>query len=198
MHVWQLINTFHPFLRAQYDLRDLARCADWVKPVLYNDVAGFRFNRIVGSFTKTWLGDFAPAEATPALYKILQLNEAAWADLPRAGFSADYVRRETARTVLRTGKPVYPGLGIGVQGVGQESKQITPNSVKAAVRASYEGGASGVCISRNYSEATLAALAAVGDALKELGIGDTIPDGISQVKVGAAMGDAAAGSDRVF
>lgn len=198
MHVWQLINTFHPFLRAQYDLRDLARCADWVKPVLYNDVAGFRFNRIVDSFTKTWLGDFTPADATPALYKILQLDEAAWADLPKAGFSADYVRKETARTVLRTGKPVYPGLGIGVQGGGKDSKPITPASVRAAVRAAYEGGASGLCISRNYSEATLASLAAVGEALDEMAIGETIPAGISKVKTGGPSDTPAAGSDRVF
>ncbi|MGQ0568095.1 MAG: hypothetical protein ACT4P5_00985 [Armatimonadota bacterium] len=199
IHIWQLINTFHPFLRAQYDLRDLAHCADWVKPVLYNDVAGYRFNRIVTSYTKTFLGDLEPAEATPFLYKILQLDEAPWADLPKAGFSPAYVRKETRRTVERTGKPVYPGLGIGVQGVGNDSKAITPESVRAAVRAAYEGGASGVCISRNYSEASLATLAAVGDALKELGIGETIPDGIAQVVPAAARRESdTGGSDRVF
>jgi hypothetical protein len=99
--------------------------------------------------------------------------------------------------VRRTGKPVYPGLGIGVQGVGKESKQITSESVRAAVRASYEGGAAGVCISRNYSEAMRASLSAVGDALTELGIGETIPAGISQVKA-VDRDPEAAGSDRVF
>lgn len=198
MHVWQLINTFHPFLRAQYDLQDLARCADWVKPVLYNDVAGYRFNRIVSSFTRTWLGDFTPDDATPFLYRVLQLDEAPWRDLPKAGFSADYVRRETARTARRTGRPVYPGLGVGVQGVGKDSKPITPESVRAAVRAAYEGGASGICISRNYSEATLACLAAVGDALDELGIDETIPEGLTTVPVTDSSASAPAGSDRVF
>jgi hypothetical protein len=37
------------------------------------------------------------------------------------------------------------------------------------VRASFEGGASGVLISRNYSEALLENVAAVGEALRELG-----------------------------
>ncbi len=199
MHVWQLINTFHPFLRAQYDLRDFARCSDWVKPVVYNDVAGYRFNRIVTSYTKTFLGDFEPAEATQFLYKILQLDEAAWEDLPKAGFSPGYVRDETRRTVARTGKPVYPGIGVGVQGVGKDSKPITPDSVRAAVRAAYEGGALGVCISRNYSEATLAALAAVGAALDELGIKDTIPDGIAQAPMAPAERKTEpVGTDRVF
>ncbi len=199
MHVWQLINTFHPFLRAQYDLRDLAGCADWIKPVVYHDVAGYRFNRIVTSYTKTFLGDFAPPEAASFLYKILQLDEAPWAELPKTGFSADYVRKETRRTVERTGKPVYPGLGVGVQGVGKDSKPITPESVRAAVRAAYEGGASGICISRNYSEATLACLAAVGIELKALGIGDTIPDGISRAPdARPARPEAAASADKVF
>ena len=201
MHIWQLINTFHPFLRAQYDLRELARCADWIKPVLYNDVAGYRFNRIVTSYTKTFLGDFTPAEATRFLYEILQLDEAPWDALPKAGFSPEYVRKETRRTVERTGKPVYPGLGIGVQDVGKDSKAITPDSVRAAVRAAYEGGASGICISRNYSEASLAALAAVGQALDELGIGETIPEGLARVPerpAGRQSPAEAAGSNRLF
>lgn len=199
IHVWQLINTFHPFLRAQYDLRDLARCADWVKPVLYNDVAGYRFNRIVSSYTRTFLGDLSPQDATAFLYKILQLDEASWNDLPKTGFSPQYVKKETRRTVERTGKPVYPGLGIGVQGVGKDSKRITPASVRAAVRAAYEGGASGICISRNYSEATLASLAAVGEALDEMNIKDTIPDGLAEIAPAASGRDTdSAGSDRVF
>jgi len=202
IHVWQLIDTFHPFLRAQYDLSHLKRCADWVKPVLYNDAAGYRFNRIVASFTKTFLGDFTPAEATTFLYRILQLDEAPWDELPRTGFGAAYVRQRTAQMVRRLGGkiPVYPGLGIGVQGTGgRENKQITPDSVRAAVRASYEGGASGICLSRNYSEATLDALSAVGHALDELGIKESIPDGLSQVAEQKAPQPAAAASaDKVF
>jgi hypothetical protein len=200
MHIWQLINTFHPFLRAQYDLRDLGRSADWTKPVVYNDVAGYRFNRIVLSYTQSFLGDVDPNQATDLLYKILQLKEAPWADLPKAGFSPRYVRDEVARTAERTGKPVYPGIGVGVQGVGKDSKSITPESIRAAVRAAYEGGASGICISRNYSEAMLANVAAVGDEIESLGIGETIPDGVVKVKpkTSTAGAESGGGADKVF
>jgi hypothetical protein len=182
IHVWQLMDTFHPFLRAQYDFQDLRHCADWVKPVLYNDAAGYRFNRIVVSFTQTFLGDFSADEATRFLYRVLQLDEAPWENLPKAGFSADYVRRKTEQWVQRlNGRvPIYPGLGVGVQGTGgPENKQITPDSVRAAVRAAYEGGASGICLSRNYSEAKVENLRAVGSALDDLGIGERIPEELS-------------------
>lgn len=76
---------------------------------------------------------------------------------------------------------MYPGLGVGVQGIGE--LRVTPQDVKEAVRASYEAGATGITICRNYSESNLDTMAAVGVALDELGITDTIPEGISKVKV---------------
>jgi hypothetical protein len=66
------------------------------------------------------------------------------------------------------------------------------------VRAAYEGGASGICISRNYSEASLATLAAVGEAMDELKITDTIPEGLSEVAPASQQDAEGGGSDRVF
>jgi hypothetical protein len=82
---------------------------------------------------------------------------------------------------------------------GPENKQITPDSVRQAIRASYEGGASGVCLSRNYSEARLENVAAVGQALDELGIDEWIPDSVGQVKnLEEVERSVAEESDRVF
>ncbi|MBI4278860.1 MAG: hypothetical protein HY660_10425 [Armatimonadetes bacterium] len=198
VHIWQLINTFNPLLRAQYPIESFGNCADFFKPVVYHDVAGFRFSRIVAGCTRTILGDFTPQEADRFLQRILHLNEAEWDDLPAAGFTADYIRRETARTVDATGGrvAVYPGINVGVQGTPKSSKQITPESVGAAVRASYEGGATGITISRNYSEAMLNCVAAVGQALDELGIKDTVPEGLRTEPVrGAASASGKAGAD---
>ena len=64
---------------------------------------------------------------------------------------------------------VYSGIGAGV-GDGGETKAITPDEVREGVHAAYDGGASGILISRNYSEAALASLEAVGTALKERGL----------------------------
>jgi len=181
--VWQYINTFNPILRAQWDLSEFKEFADWVKPVMYHIPAGPRMRGIVEGYTSSWLGDFNNDEATRMLYKILQLDEPDFDKLINTGFSAEYVKNETARTVLAMGPEVevYPGIGVGVQGIGE--LEITPEDAKEAVRAAYRGGATGITISRNYSELMLENLAAVGDALDELGIGETIPEGISEVKV---------------
>lgn len=195
MHIWQYVNTFNPFLRAQWRLEEMRHYADWVKPVVYHVAAGPRFHGIIQGYLRSWLGDFEPEEATRFLYKILQLDEAAFADLPSTGFSADYVFNETARTVraLAPDVQVYPGLGVGVQNIG--SLRVTPEDVKASVRASYEAGATGIVLCRNYSEASLDTIAAVGEALDELGIGDTIPEGISKVRVARTRDQAGVDSD---
>ncbi|MFN8471868.1 MAG: hypothetical protein U0822_06710 [Anaerolineae bacterium] len=168
--IWQVINTFNPYLRAQYDFADLRHHADWLKPVLYDVPAGARFARFVRGWQQTILHDATPEAALDGMATVLQLDIAPLADLPTTGFGPDYVRRETARLVEETqGKcRVYPGIGIGVPS-GPGGKQISAEDARAAVIAAYEGGASGVLISRNYSEARLDDMAAVGDALKELG-----------------------------
>jgi hypothetical protein len=180
MHVWQYVNTFNPFLRAQWDLAGFRQFADWVKPVLYHVAAGPRFSEIVKHYARSWLGDFTPSEALHWLYKILQLDEAPLEQLSTSPFSTEYVFRETERTVRAVGPEVqvYPGLGVGVQGIG--NIRITPEDVRGAVRASYEAGATGIILCRNYSEASLDAVAAVGQALDELGIGETVPAGAAR------------------
>ena len=193
--VWQYINTFNPFMRAQWNLDEFKPFADWIKPVMYHTAAGPRFHGIVQGYTKSILGDFEEKEATQLLYKILQLDEAPFDELPNTGFSPEYVENETARTVraLSPEVQVYPGIGVGVQGIGNLS--VTPEDVKDSVRASYQGGATGITICRNYSEATLACMEAVGDALDELGITDEIPEGISKVKVEREVKDEGADAD---
>jgi hypothetical protein len=168
--LWQEINTFNPYLRAQHDYQDYPSSADWIKPVLYHVPAGARFRRYLEGWHKTILGDASPAEWVEGFFKILGRTEANYNDLPTQGFSADYVRQETKRLIDATsGKvKIYPGIGVGVPS-GPGGKFIAPADVKASVRASFEGGASGVLISRNYSEALLENVAAVGEALRELG-----------------------------
>jgi hypothetical protein len=168
--LWQVINTYNPYLKAQYDQSDYAQYADWLKPVLYNTPAGARFANFADSWQKGILADATPDGAYNALATILQLDDfiAPRAEAAMAGFAPEYVKRWTENLIADTGGrcKVYPGIGVGV-GDGGASKPITPDEIKAAVHAGFDGGAHGVLLSRNYSEAELRNLRAVGEALRE-------------------------------
>jgi hypothetical protein len=171
--IWQVINTYNPYLKAQYDQADYAHYADFLKPVLYHTPAGARFANFADTWQKGVLADASPDGAYNALATILELDEfvAPRDEAPMAGFKPDYVRQWTQNLVADTGGKVkvYPGIGVGV-GDGGKSKPITPQECYEGVLAAYEGGASGVLLSRNYSEAELASLEACGRALRELGL----------------------------
>jgi hypothetical protein len=171
--IWQVINTYNPYLRAQYDQADYGVSADFLKPVLYNTPAGARFANFADSWHKSILADATPDGAYNALATILGLNDylAPRGEAAMAGFKPEYVRDWTANLIADTGgrSKVYPGIGVGV-GDGGKSKAITPDEVSAATHAAFDGGAHGVLISRNYSEAELAGLAAVGDVIKARGL----------------------------
>jgi hypothetical protein len=171
--IWQIINTYNPYLKAQYDQSDYGLYADFLKPVLYNTPAGARFMNFSDSWQKGVLADATPDGAYNALATILNLDEfiAPRSEAAMAGFTAEYVKQWTANLVADTGVKckVYPGIGAGV-GDGGKSKAITPDEIKAATHAGFDGGGSGVLISRNYSEAELRNLRAVGEVLKERGL----------------------------
>ena len=169
--IWQVINTYNPYLRAQYDQSEFGPFADFFKPVLYHTPAGARFAGFADSWHQGVLADATPDGAYNALATVLGIEDFI---APReqgalAGFKPDYIKEWTARLIEQTGKKVYPGIGVGVGHHG-ESKEITPQEVKEAIHAGYEGGGSGVLISRNYSEAEIRNIEACGDALRELGL----------------------------
>ncbi len=171
-HVMHL-QSFSPFYRAETDFAELADYADFIKSVMYHNCAGSRYQRFVESLHQTIFRDASPEESYRFLYRILDIEEAAWKDLPLAGFSADYVSRETKRALAGVaGKcEVWPGIDIDIP-VEKElgkARDESPADVKAAVIAAFEAGAQGVVLSRKYSEMRLANLAGVGDALKTLG-----------------------------
>lgn len=55
--IWQIINTYNPYLKAQYDQSDYGLYADFLKPVLYNTPAGARFMNFSDSWQKGVLAD---------------------------------------------------------------------------------------------------------------------------------------------
>jgi hypothetical protein len=169
IHVYHEIS-FSPWYRAEEDYADLKRYHDWLKIVIYNNCAGPRFHRFVENLCRSLFGDASPAEVYPLMLRLLNLDEAPYESLPTAGFSPDYVRRETERAVRGVNDeiPIYPGIDIDIPTEADESK-CTPDGVQEAVKAAFAGGAKGVVLSRKYSEMRLDNLAGAGAALRELG-----------------------------
>ena len=170
-HVWQNVS-FSPFQRAEENLSDLAEFSDFIRPALYNNVAGGRFVSFVKGARGSVFGDLS-SEATAEMF-LQQLNydEAPYDKLAATGFSADYVERETQRAVEAVaGHPVqiWPGVDIDVPVQAGES-HCTPESVAGAVKAAFKGGAQGIILSRNYVEMKPENLSGAGGALRELGL----------------------------
>jgi hypothetical protein len=159
--------------------------------VIYNNCAGPRFYTWVKNICRSLFADADPEDVYPLMMKLLQLDEGSYEKLPQTGFSADYVRRETARAVAGVGgqSAIYPGIDIDIPvGVTRERLEpardvgskinwddnegeltaCSPDGVRDAVLAAFEGGAEGVVLSRKYSEMLLDNLSGAGAAMRSL------------------------------
>jgi hypothetical protein len=193
-HVYHEIS-FSPFYRADQDYAELSELSDFLKVVEYNNCAGPRFHSWIANLCRSLFADAEPEQVYPLMLRLLDLDEADYAELPGAGFTAEYVRRETARAVagVRHGCKILPGIDIDIpvgqaeaaaedrrkrseapSGInaddtsGPELTRCTREGVRDAVLAAFDGGAEGVVLSRKYSEMRLDNLAGAGDAIRQL------------------------------
>jgi hypothetical protein len=170
-HIWQNAS-WNPIYRAEQNFAAMAPFTDYVKPVLYNNCAGERMVSYMESVGQNMHGDLDKSELLDFEYKVLNYNEAPLDKLAGVGFSADYVYRETKRTLddlVGTKTLVWPGIDIDVPTSGGHSK-CTPEGVRNAVLAAYKAGAQGVVLSRSYSEMKAENLRGAGVALEQLNL----------------------------
>ena len=169
-HIMHLLS-FSPLYRAEQDYAELKDFSDFIKIALYNNCAGGRFIRFLQSLHKSILHDAEPEDSLRLIYKILGIEEAPLDKLSIAGFSAEYIRRETERAVKGVNGrcSIWPGIDIDIP-TGENEKKTSPEDVKTAIKAAFAGGADGIILSRKYSEMRLTNLEAVGEVLGELGL----------------------------
>jgi hypothetical protein len=170
-HIMHLV-TLSPFYRADQNYARLAQAADFLKPCPYNNCGGPRFAQYIRNVQSTLFRDFTAQEVLAMHYKLLgyEGEEPSLDKLPKTGLSAKYVGRETTRAIadVEGAVPIYPGIDIDLP-TEMRDKQTQPSDVKESVLAAFRAGAPGVVLSRKYSEMKLTNLAAVGEALHELG-----------------------------
>jgi hypothetical protein len=172
-HIWHT-NSFSPFFRGEQDFNRYTQYADFLKPVLYNNCAGPRYARYISNVDSTLFHDI-PADEMLALnnhwlnYDGMSSDPMSLAKIPKDGLPAEYVFRETKRSMddVQGKCKIYPGIDIDIP-TAADDKQTEPQDVYEATKAAFKAGAEGVIFSRKYSEMRLANLSGGGKAVKEL------------------------------
>ncbi len=163
------VNSFNPIFRATRRYSDLARMADFLKVVVYNNCGGERYRRFIENVGSTVFRDVPKGELLRFNNHLLGYgDESSLQALPHAGLSADYVARETKRALqgVEGRCRILPGIDIGIP-TGPNSRKAAPEDTYAAVAAALKAGADGVVLSRKYSEMRLDNLAAAGRAVHD-------------------------------
>jgi hypothetical protein len=194
-HIWHNAS-FHPMFRAEQDYAPYLEYADFLKPVIYDNPAAERMAAYIYSVNQNFLGDLSKEQALQFVYSVLGYSgEKSYDDIiagseesfdsqlaklpinqtprPQKGqfalFSSEYVLRETRRAVVATAgsrTTVWGGLGIDVG-----PKNSTPESVRGAVQAMFQAGATGIIICTAHAAMRPENLSSVGATLRELKLG---------------------------
>jgi hypothetical protein len=167
-HIWHT-NSFAPFYRAEQDYAAFSDYSDFLKVVMYHNSGGPRMAHYIRNVNATLFADLTPDQTAELTYRVQQYGAEAPLDkLPTAGLSSNYVLRETRRAVagVRGTTKIWPGIEIDIP-TGEKEKKTTPEDVYEAVKATFDGGAHGIILSRKYSEMRLDNLRAAGRAIRE-------------------------------
>jgi len=174
IHVDHQESTWDIFQVAEIDYADMTNYCDFVKPIVYHDIAAPRVRRwYLEKMHNSILKEVPLETLLDAFYSIMGYNkdtEPKLEEMDNKGFSEEYVYRLTKRIVDGVGGkvPVYPGIGFDVP---WKNKHLPAdeNTVYKCVHRALDAGASGICVSREYSEMRVKNLKAVGRALRDRG-----------------------------
>ena len=172
-HVDHPCTTFDPFYRAVMSYREMADYMDFIKPILYHDIAGPRTRSMyLNPVRRSIFKEMSDQQALDLFYTLKGYDpkvEPKLDELDKMGLGPDYVYRETKRCVQAVAgrAKIYSGVGIDIPGNGATFSS-NPEGVYEATRKVFEAGAAGVLISREYDEMRLPNLQAVGRAIRDL------------------------------
>lgn len=172
IHIDHQQSTYDLFQLAELEYADMANYCDFIKPIVYHDIAAPRVRRwLLDSVHASFLSELSLEHLLEGFYNIMGLDktvEPALNDLDHTGFTEDYVYRVTKRMVTNVdGKAaVYPGLGFDLP---WQDKHIPadPGVVYKTVHRAFDAGAAGIVLSRDYAEMRMSSIQAVGRAIRD-------------------------------
>ena len=168
-HVDHQPSSWDIIYRAEMSYEELAPYSNFIKLILYHEVLGPRIRSwYLDRFKKTILSEISLEQSLELYYDLFGYDknrEPSVEKLSTEGFSPEYVRRETERSVASAnGKTqIFAGIGIDVPG----SPPDDPETVYWATLNALEAGAGGIVISREYEEMRVPNLEAIGKAVSD-------------------------------
>jgi hypothetical protein len=172
-HVDQPCTTYDLFYRSVMGYDEYAINMDFIKPILYHDIAGPRTRSMfLTPYSRTLLRELSAEQSLDLFYTLKgydKSREPKLDEVDKEGLGPDYVYRETKRCVEAVGgrAKIYSGIGIDIP-ANNQTFSSNPEGVYQAVRRAFEAGAGGVLISREYDEMRLPNLRAVGRAMADI------------------------------
>ncbi len=178
-HIDHQQSTWDIFYRAAVSYGEMASTVDFLKPVVYHDIAAPRVREwAVAQFGKSILADLSQPQVLDLFYAVFGLDaskEPALDAMMNGGFTPDYVYRETRRCVDGVaGKArVFPGIGFDIpfhrKDAPPRPHPSDPVVLGEAVKQTFRAGADGIVVCREYQEMRVPNLRAIGAALREMG-----------------------------
>ena len=157
----------NPLLRAEWDLQEFARSADYIRPILYHVPEGIRIKHFLEALGDGAFRAFAKDGLLEAFSGMLDMRLPSYREVVSRGLSADFVAAgvEVVRREVGRKMPIYAGIGLDVRQHGHR-RAMRPEDATAAVAAAARAGADGVVASRNYAEMRIGNLKAFGNAVR--------------------------------
>lgn len=176
-HIDHQQSSYALLFRAAADYAQMTDSNDFIKLILYHDIAGPRVLSKLDHLRQHVLQELSRPQALDLYYALFGYDPDVEADedhLAKKGLSPQYVYRETKRAVagVKGEAAVYAGIGLDIPkggGWGMDKWQSDPQEVYQATKLAFEAGGKGVVASREYEEITLDSLRAMGRAVRELG-----------------------------
>jgi hypothetical protein len=158
------------FARATTDYARLADFVDYVKPSLYTDVNAARLHRSNRVLRQHLWRDLDAELLHEFLYAVMGYDPQSEPDYEGSAtgrFGPSYIRREIQRikAAVDGRADVYSGLGVDVPHA--DLPPVRAEFLRQAVTASFEAGADGLLLSREYQYMRRESLAAVREAVDE-------------------------------
>ncbi|HWB85189.1 MAG TPA: twin-arginine translocation signal domain-containing protein [Bryobacteraceae bacterium] len=172
-HISHQQSSYDLVYRAEMSYAEMAPYSDFIKIIAYHDVLGPRIRWwYLDRLSKTVLGEVPLNESLDLYYDLFGYDknvEPKLNELATKGFSPDYVFRETKHSVASAeGKTkIYTGVGFDVP-YNNNHIDADPEEVYQCVMKSFEAGAKGIVVSREYEEMRVPNLKAVGRAIRAL------------------------------